>query len=283
MTKTNRFPDAPLNEQEFTQLDQTVIEMARSQLVGRRFISLHGPLGRGVQSIHTDIYLEDGQATIDFQGTNEGVESATKRVSYTLPMLYKDFVLYWRDVEQAKTLGIPVDFSAAANAARQVAYLEDAMIFHGSEEFDIPGIMNVKGRLTHLMENWYESGHAFRDIVEARNKLMQMGHNGPYALIVSPELYALLHRVHKETNVLEIDHVRELITGGVFQSPVLKGKKGVVVNTGPHNLDLAVSEDFDTAYLGEEGMNHPFRVYETLALRIKRPSAICTLESQEKE
>jgi uncharacterized linocin/CFP29 family protein len=44
---------------------------------------------------------------------------------------------------------------------------------------------------------------------------------------------------------------------------------------------LAVSEDFETAYLGEEGLNHPFRVFETVVLRIKRPSAICTLEAME--
>lgn len=159
-----------------------------------------------------------------------------------------------------------------------MAILEDQMIFHGSKEFDIPGLMNVKGRSTHLIGNWYESGNAFQDVVEARNKLLEMKHNGPFALVLSPELYSLLHRVHKDTNVLEIEHVRELVTDGVFQSPVLKGKTGVLVNTGRNNLDLAVSEDFDTAYLGEEGMNHPFRVYETVVLRIKRPSAICTLE-----
>ncbi len=51
----------------------------------------------------------------------------------------------------------------------------------------------------------------------------------------------------------------------------------MIVNTGRNNLDLAISEDFETAYLGEEGMNHPFRVYETVVLRIKRPAAICTL------
>ncbi|MEK4028569.1 family 1 encapsulin nanocompartment shell protein [Pseudobacillus sp. FSL P4-0506] len=277
MNKSQLYPDSPLTDQDFAQLDQTVIEAARRQLVGRRFIELYGPLGRGIQSVFNDIFVENHEAKMDFQGSFDTDIESSKRVNYTIPMLYKDFVLYWRDLEQAKVLDIPIDFSAAANAARDVAILEDQMIFHGSKEFDIPGLMNVKGRLTHLMGNWYESGSAFQDIVDARNKLLEMNHNGPYALVLSPELYSLLHRVHKDTNVLEIEHVRELITDGVFQSPVLKGKTGVLVNTGRNNLDLAVSEDFETAYLGEEGMNHPFRVYETVVLRIKRPAAICTL------
>jgi uncharacterized linocin/CFP29 family protein len=278
MNKTEIFSDAPLTEAEFNQLDQVVIEAARTQLVGRRFIELYGPIGRGIQSIHNDIFTETTDAIIDFRGSSDAIIETTKRENYTIPMLYKDFVLYWRDIEQAKVLDIPIDFSSAANASRQVAFLEDQMIFHGSNEFQIPGLMNVKGRQTQLIGNWYESGHAFNDVVEARTKLLEMGHNGPFALILSPELYSLLHRVHKDTNVLEIEHVRELVTSGVFQSPVLKGKAGVIVNTGKNNLDLVVSEDFDTAYLGEEGMNHPFRVYETVVLRIKRPSAICTLE-----
>lgn len=278
MSKKDLFPDAPLTDSEFDLLHKTVIETARNQLVGRRFIGLYGPLGRGVQSIHNDMYTDSSTAIIDFRGSSDTQVETPKRINQTIPLLYKDFVLYWRDVEQAKTLDIPIDFSSAANAARQIALLEDQMIFHGLEEFDLPGLMNVKGRLTHLVDNWYESGKAFQDIVEGRNKLLEMGHNGPFALVLSPELYSLLHRVHKDTSVLEIEHVRELVTDGVFQSPVLKGKTGVLVNTGQHNVDLAVSEDMDTAYLGEEGMNHPFRVYETVVLRIKRPSAICTLE-----
>ncbi|MFD2444590.1 family 1 encapsulin nanocompartment shell protein [Bacillus sp. CGMCC 1.16607] len=278
MNKSQLYPDAPLTSNDFTQLDKTVIDAARRQLVGRRFIELYGPLGRGVQSIFNDIFTESLEAKMDFQGSFDTDIESSKRVNHTIPLLYKDFVLFWRDLEQAKVLDIPIDFSVAANAARDVARLEDQMIFHGAKEFDIPGLMNVHGRLTHLLGEWLESGNAFQDIVDARSKLLEMNHNGPFALVLSPELYSLLHRVHRDTNVLEIEHVRELVTDGVFQSSVLKGKTGVLLNTGRNNLDLAVSEDFDTAYMGQEGMNHPFRVYETVVLRIKRPSAICTLE-----
>lgn len=123
-----------------------------------------------------------------------------------------------------------------------------------------------------------KSGHAFQDIVDARNKLLQMGHTGPYALIVAPQLYALMHRVHQGTNVLEIEHIREIVTDGVFQSPVIKGDAGILIATGKQNADLAIAEDFEIAYMDEEQMNHIFRIYETIVPRIKRPSAICTLE-----
>lgn len=281
MDKLRKYPDSPLTHDEWNQLDATVIDMARRQLVGRRFIDIYGPLGEGIQTITNDIYDESRFGGLSLRGESLEMTQPSRRVSMTIPILYKDFILYWRDVAQARTLGMPLDMSAAANAAASCALMEDDLIFNGSAEFDLPGLMNVKGRLTHLKSDWMESGNAFADIVEARNKLLKMGHSGPYALVVSPELYSLLHRVHKGTNVLEIEHVRNLVTDGVFQSPTIKGRSGVLVATGRHNLDLAIAEDFDTAFLGDEQMNSLFRVYECVVLRIKRPSAICTLEETE--
>jgi uncharacterized linocin/CFP29 family protein len=281
MDKLRKFPDSPLTSEEWRQLDETVVEMARRQLVGRRFLDIYGPLGEGIQAITNDIYDESRFGGLNLLGESLELSQPNRRVSLTIPILYKDFVLYWRDISQARTLGMPLDLSAAANAAAGCALMEDDLIFNGSPQFDLPGVMNAKGRLTHLKSDWMESGNAFADIVEARNKLLKMGHSGPYALVVSPELYSLLHRVHKGTNVLEIEHVRNLVTDGVFQSPTIRGRAGVLVATGRHNLDLTIAEDFDTAFLGDEQMNSLFRVYECAVLRIKRPSAICTLEEPE--
>ncbi|MGO4887337.1 family 1 encapsulin nanocompartment shell protein [Anaerobacillus sp. MEB173] len=272
------FEEAPLNDREWAMLDEIVIENARRNLIGRRFLDIYGPLGQGIQSVVNDIIDQPGHGSLSFHGKDLDLSSATKRVHLTIPLLYKDFELYWRDLEQAKALDIPIDFSPAANAVTQCALLEDDLIFNGSTEFDLPGLTNVKGHLSHIREDWMKSGNAFSDIVEARNKLLQMGHSGPYALVLSPKLYALLHRVHQGTNVLEIEHVRELVTDGVYQSPVLKGDSGVLIATGRHNVDLVIAEDINTTYMDSENMNHYFRIYECIVPRIKRPNAICTLE-----
>ena len=39
-----------------------------------------------------------------------------------------------------------------------------------------------------------------------------------------------------------------------------------------------MAQDLTVAYLGAEHMNHPFRVFESVYLRIKRHGSICTLE-----
>jgi uncharacterized linocin/CFP29 family protein len=278
MDKTTQFPESPLTREDWSNLDQTVFESAKRQLVGRRFIDIYGPLGEGIQTITNDIFETAERGAISLHGEDSDMSLPTRRITLTIPLLYKDFILYWRDIQQAKTIHSPIDFSASANAAQQCALLEDDLIFNGSKEFHVPGIMNVKGKLTHIRSDWMESGNAFSDVVEARNKLLRMAHTGPYALILSPELYALVHRVHQGTHVLEIEHIRELMTTGVFQSPMIKSGSGVVVDAGKQNIDLAIASDFDTVFLEQENMNYHFRVYEALVPRIKRPSAICTLD-----
>ncbi|MCL4531670.1 MAG: bacteriocin family protein, partial [Actinobacteria bacterium] len=90
-------------------------------------------------------------------------------------------------------------------------------------------------------------------------------------------LYGRLHRIVAGSGLLELSLVREVATGGVFQTPQLAEGLALVVCMGTENLDLAVAQDMVTAYLGPDGMEHQFRVMEIVLPRVKRPEAICLL------
>lgn len=78
-------------------------------------------------------------------------------------------------------------------------------------------------------------------------------------MALSPPIYATMHRVYD----------------GVLQSPLIKGEEAIVLATGRENFDLIVGQDLITAYLGPDKMDHPFRVLETVLLRLKRLGSIC--------
>ena len=128
------------------------------------------------------------------------------------------------------------------------------------------GLTTVDGRLTLELSDWSVPGNPFNDIVRATEALVNAGHFGPYGLVVTPELYSMMHRVHPGTYVLEIAHIREIVTDGVYQSSILGRNRAVLVSTGRQNFDLAVAQDLTVAYLGAENMNHPFRVFESVYL-----------------
>jgi uncharacterized linocin/CFP29 family protein len=270
---------APLTEGEWSRLDEAVVNTARSMLVGRKVIEVLGPLGSGVYSIPYSIFSGKGPAGIDMVGENESfVVEPSRRATINLPILYKDFRIMWRDVEADRHLGLPLDVSTAAVAANFVAVQEDNLIFNGNAELGHEGLLTAKGRLKVKVANWDESGSALADVVKAVGSLSEAGHYGPYAMVVSPVLYGKMVRVFGNTGMLELDQVKALVGGGVYYSNVISGNKAVVLATGSQNLSLAVGQDMVTAFMGPTNMNHLFRVLETIALLIRRPDAICTIE-----
>lgn len=276
--------EAPLTEEEWKLLDETVVRVAGKQLVGRRFIDVFGPLGAGVQTVQQDIFagVDVGDISILGEEDTHPVHAET-RSFVPLPMIYKDFWVYWRDLETARNCRTGLDISAAAGAAVFVAQAEDNLILNGHEKLGFEGLLNAKWRNSVPLLNWDEPGAAFQNIVDAHKKLVDASYYGPFALVTSPDLYAKMQRVYDNTGVLEIVQVRELMTAGVFQTPVMPENSAVVVSAGPANLDIAIAQDLITGYLGPDKMNHPFRVFETLVLRIKRPESICTLEPAKKK
>jgi uncharacterized linocin/CFP29 family protein len=272
----------PLREDEWARLNETVIQVARRSLVGRRILDIYGPLGAGVQTVPHDEYTGVSPGAVDIVGEQETASVFTDARKFkTIPIIYKDFLLHWRDIEAARLHNMPLDVSAAAGAAALCAQQEDELIFYGDPKLGHEGLMNATGRLTVGLGDWTTPGAGYLSIVEATRKLNESGHYGPYAVILSPRLFSLLHRIFEKTGVLEIETIRQLASDGIFQSNRLRGDSGVVVSTGRENMDLAVAMDMVAAYLGASRMNHPFRVLESLILRIKHPDSICTLESQQ--
>ncbi|MBI5542974.1 MAG: bacteriocin family protein [Deltaproteobacteria bacterium] len=271
--------DHPLSAEEWERLNSTVVRVAQRSLVARRFVDLYGPLGAGVQTVPYDEYTGVSPGALDLVGEQETQPVFTDiRRFRTVPLLYKDFLLHWRDIEAARTHKLPLDVSAAAGAASFCAQKEDELVFYGDTKLGFEGIFNTPGRLISPLSDWATPGNGFANVIDATERLQRSGHLGPYAMVLAPRLFASLHRVYEKTGVLEIETLRQLIVGGIFQSSLLRGDVAAVVSTGPENLDIAVALDMSVAYLGPQRMNHPFRVLEAALPRIKHPDSICTIE-----
>lgn len=278
--------EAPISDDQWDAIDKMVINVARRQLVGRRFIDILGPLGAGVQWIPQDRFEGGVQGTVDVLGedTKSMMIRSSVRTNLLIPTIYQDFVIYWRDVESSRKYNIPLDLSAAAVAASGCAQAEDEIIFLGyksqEERIDYPGLLTVSGR--HLLEptDWEEPGGIFNDVIRATEVLTSDGFYAPYAMVASPRLSSKVHRYMNTTGVMEIEYIRQIVTQGVYFSAVVPENQILIVATGVQNFDLAIAQDLKTAYLGAANMNHPFRVFETIVLRIKRPGAICVIEQK---
>jgi uncharacterized linocin/CFP29 family protein len=274
--------DAPFSEKEWAKLDELVVDVARKLLVGRRFIHLTGPLGAGVQTVPVptvsggEACLHDEEGCACEAGECEVIQVTGHRF-LSLPLIHQDFRLAWRDIEASRRMGWPLELGPVAAASAACARAEDELIFLGHPEHGYEGLLNATDRHTVSLGDWDQSGQGFADIVAATEALVADGFYEPFAVVLSPALYAKTQRIAKGIGRLESKLIKDVAEGGLFRSPVLAEDQGLVVALGAHNFDLVVAQDLITAYLGPENMDHTFRLMEILALRIKRPGAICTL------
>lgn len=270
---------SPLSEAQFNHIKAEVIREASRTLVGRRLLGIYGPLGAGLETVRLETYPADRDAEIDLIGRHDPEPIVAEAEEYIrVPIIYKDFVLHWRDVELSNKLAAPIDASRAIRAAHFVADREDMLLFNGEPRFKVQGLLNAEGRNTVKRGNWNEFGVAYNDVVAATETLLADNHHRPFALAVSAKDYSQLIRQREGQFAPELDSILRLCDDGVFTSPVIPEGKAVVLSTGDQNFDIAVAEDVNLTYLGERDQDFPFRVYECLVLRIKRPKAICTIE-----
>ena len=260
---------APISAELWNKIDDTVISTARKLLIGRRFLTIYGPLGAGIQSISID--------TAEAKETEESPKIIKDRRYEEIPLIYEDFSLLWRDLEANEQTNLPIDLFTINRAATAISKQEDEFIFFGNEELNYEGLITADGITKLKKENWNEGENPFKDVSAGLTQFLEKGLIGRNALIVSPELLLQLQRIQPGTGVTEYERLKKLV-GNIFSTPVLSSEKAVLVNAEPQNMDLVIGQDIVTSYLETKDLNHYFRIIETVLPRIKNKDAVVVFE-----
>lgn len=259
------------SDEFWSRMDQTVVTTLSKHLIARKFMPLFGPLGAGVLSIQVDDLTteeEDKQGIVKMSGRN----------FVEITQLFEDFVLYWRDIENSEAMGFPYDLSKAILAAQAMANKEDKLIFFGNDYIGSEGLLTASGVQRLERSDWSIGEGAFLDIAQGISIFTSKGLLGNYALIVTPDLFAQLHRIQPTLGMMEIDRISKMLHGRVFNASVLGKNKAILVCAEPQFMDLAVGKDLETGYLETKDFNHVFRMIDTVALRLKCKDAVIVYE-----
>jgi len=192
--------DAPFGSDIWEALDGAMIQAAKGFLVGRKLLELEGPYGLGLKSVP----LKD-------TATESGLIVGT-----TLPLILiqEGFDLAARDLASFEMQGITLDRSAVAEAALSVAKREDDLIFNGSKELGVEGLMTAEDASRVDLSDWSDVGAAANNLIQAVTTLDEAGFHGPYTLALAPARYNLLFRRYERGNFSEMEHVKTLVTDG---------------------------------------------------------------------
>ena len=260
--------DAPFGGEIWDRIDATVVETAKSQLSARRLLALEGPFGLGLKSVNN----KDEQLT----GKLSGNVNVTFSSSLPLLMLQKNFTLATRDIVAFEREKVAMDLGAAAKAAVVCARQENEFIFSGAKG-QFSGLLNAAGIQNCKIKGWNEIGKAVEDVIHAVNMLDAAGFHGPYILGLSPELYNGLFHRYPQGNTTEIEHLRELITKGIFKAAGLPGG-GILAAYGRQFASILMGQDLMTGFVGPVSGGYEFSLTESFTLRLLVPEAFCVLK-----
>lgn len=252
--------DAPLSAETWKLLDATMIEAAKSQISGRRLISIEGPYGFGLKTIPL--------------GDCEVAEGISASPVIPVNLLSSSFFLNKRDLAACENNQMLLDLDPVACAAMACAVKEENLIFSGIQ--DTPGLLGAEGSSTMALTKWDKVGTAADQIIKAVTLLDDAGFHGPYCMGLAPAQYNLLLRRYPQGDGTELDHVRTILEGDVVKAPVLK-KGGVLLASGRQYCSLVIGQDMSIGFNGPAGDAFEFGISESLALLIRAPEAICVL------
>jgi uncharacterized linocin/CFP29 family protein len=252
---------APFGSEVWDVLDAAMKEAAKSQLVGRRLLHVEGPFGLGLKAVP----LRDAEA-------ESGLIA-----SEVLPVLLiqEGFTLGARDLANYEREGLSLDTSPVAEAAMACARREDELIFTGRP--GVPGLLTVKGASEVNLSAWDEVGTAANDIIQAITTLDSAGFHGPYALALASERYNLLLRLYPRGPFSEMEHVKTMVTEGIFKAPILESG-GVLLASGRQYASIVLGQDMTIGFIGPARDRIEFSISESLTPRIRQPQAICVLK-----
>ncbi len=248
---------APFGDEVWAAIDGMVVHVLKRTLVGRKVLEMVGPLGWGV----------DRAPVFGFE--TEGPAKAKIADYLELAELQAEFWLMAKHLAMAGQTPFRLDLGAVAIAATSLAHQEDDLILSSLME---------KAALSGDLGNWGEPNGPFTAIANAIAQFPSEGVDGPYALVLSPMMYAhLVSLMHEGSGRRELDMVKSLLGEGIHTSTRMPDDKALLLSPQAWNMDLVVGQDAVTACMGNEGIDHLFRLFETVALRVKRPAAICVL------
>lgn len=210
-----------------------------------------------------------GLDAVPFEETSSGSSITISRSILALKELSLKFTISQRQIEYSRARGEAVYSASADQAAVRLAYDEDLMILN-----DILSNPKVK---TMAMSPWDTPGSAVNEVSSAVNALYANYVPEPYVLFISPNRYTKLLIVNERTGVMELTRVKSLIKD-VAVIPQLRDDTALLMSTHQSIIDVAVGVDAALVYLGVDDSNHVFRLWETLAVRVKDPRGVVVLK-----
>jgi len=260
---------APISDAAWAQIEEEISRTFKRYIAGRRAVDVKAPGGSALSAIGTG-HLHP------ISGSREGVH-ARLREAKPLVELRVPFELTRSAIDDVERGSNDSDWQPAKDAAKKIAFAEDAAIFEGYAEAGIVGVRqgtsNPKMSLPSDVRQYPEA------IAQGLSQLRLVGVNGPYHILLGAEAYtALSETVDQGYPVLE--HVKRLVEEKIIWAPAIEG--AFVLTTRGGDFELHLGQDLSIGYLSHTDSAVRLYLQETFTFLLFTSESSVALSSPKK-
>ena len=226
---------APISEAAWSQIEEETTRTLKRYLAGRRVVDVHGPAGTSLSAVGTG-HLQN------IASPREGVMARQREVK-ALVELRVPFELSRQAIDDVERGADDSDWQPAKDAARQIAFAEDAAIFEG---YAAAGIVGIRQGTSNPAMTLPADVRAYPEaIAQGLSRLRLVGVNGPYAVLLGADAYTALAET-SDHGYPVLEHVKRLVEDKIFWAPALDG--AFVLTTRGGDFDLHIGQDVSIGY-----------------------------------
>jgi uncharacterized linocin/CFP29 family protein len=256
---------APISEAAWEEIDSEATRSLRNFLAARRLVDFEGPLGWDATCVAT------GRCD-PLSSPSDGVRAVTRRTR-PLVELRAEFTLEREQLDAIDRGARDPDLSTLIEAAKRIAFAEDAMVFNGNDPAGMLGIMSASPGATLRIHDDY--GEFPSLVATAVARLRNQGVDGPYGVALGPRCYTGVIETTQHGGYPVLEHLH-LITGGpVVWAPAVDGS--VVMSLRGGDYRLIVGEDLSIGYLNHDDQRVTLYFEESLTFSNDSPEAAVAL------
>ncbi len=261
---------APIPSEAWTEIDRQAAQALKPELSARAVVDFSGPHGWSLGAVNL------GRLEIPPEHKDHDVPWGRRAVQ-PLVEARVPFTLAQMELDNAARGARDLKLDALRKAAQRIALFEERAVYLGFEPGQVQGILPASRHPAVLLpKNPLEYPRA---VGEALKVLRLAGVGGPYALVLSTDLYYALFSTESCYPAQRL--IAEMLGGDILQSAALDG--GVVLSTRGGDFTLTVGQDLAVGYESHDRQNVTFFLTESLTFQVLEPAAAVGLVSKGRE
>jgi uncharacterized linocin/CFP29 family protein len=242
---------APITDEAWNEIEQEATRTFKRHIAGRRVVDVSEPGGPVTAAVSTG-------HLIDVSAPGDGV-IAHLREALPLVRLRVPFTVKRIDVDDVERGSQDSDWDAVKEAARKLAFAEDRAIFEGYEAASIGGIRKCSSNPALALP---EDPREIPDVIaQALSELRLAGVDGPYAVLLSADVYTRVSETTAHGYPI-LEHINRLVDGDIIWAPAIDG--AFVLSTRGGDFDLQLGTDVAIGYLSHDADAVQLYLQETL-------------------